>query len=115
MLTIREFVIEDMARRKMSLREYADFLGVTHPTVGRYVNNKDKEVQWAFLVALSRATHTDIGYLARLAAPEVAFESVPDTQIIADRINQLPAPYRKTIIDMVEALLTQQKRPKDGK
>lgn len=109
------FIVDDMQRRKMSLREYAEFLGVTHPTVSRYVNGEHKEIQWGFLVALSRATKIDIGYFARLAAPEVAFENVPDTHIIAERINQLPTPYRKTIIDMVEALLTQQQRPKDRK
>lgn len=115
MLTIQKFIIEDMTRRKMSLREYADFLGVTHPTVSRYAHDEHKEVQWDFLLKLSRATRTDIGYLARLAAPDVAFENVPDTNLIAERINQLPLTYRKTIIDMVEALLAQQQRPKDRK
>lgn len=114
MQTIREFVIEDMERRMMSYREYAEFLGVTHPTVARYINEEKKSMQWDFLVKLSGATKTDIGFLARLAAPEVAFEDVPDATIITQRINQLPSIYRKTIIEMVNALLAQQQRPKHG-
>ena len=113
MLTIAEFMKLDMERRSMSLREYAHFIGSTHPTVSKYLNEPDKHVQWDFLLQLSRATHTDIGTLARMAAPEVAFEDVPDTRIIAERINQLPPDFRKTILDMVEAYLAQQKSAKN--
>lgn len=111
---LAEFMQQDMDRRSMSLREYADFIHSTHPTVAKYLNGTIKRVQWDFVVRLSRATHTDIGTLARLIAPDVAFEQVPDTDIIAQRINQLPPTYRKTILDMVEAYLAQQKRTKNG-
>ena len=113
--TLAEFMKKDMLRRGMSLREYAHFIGSTHPTVARYLNEPHRVPQWEFLVGLSSATHTDIGTLARIAAPEVAFEPVPDTRIIAERINQLPPEFRKTIIDLVESYLAQQKRPKHRK
>ncbi len=112
MKSIAEFIREDMSRRGLSLREYAAFLGSTHPTVAKYLRG-DNQPQWDFLVSLSRATHTDIGTLARIAAPEAAFEDVPDTRIIMDRINQLPPTYRKTIVEMIDGLLYQQERSKD--
>lgn len=99
----------------MTLREYARFIGSTHPTVARYIAGRNKHPQWEFLVNLSRATQTDIGTIARYAAPEVAFERVPDTDIIAQRINQLPPSYRQTILDMVEAYLAQQQGAKNRK
>lgn len=115
MPTIAEFIKQDMERRDMSLREYARFIGSSHPTVSRYLSEPGHHVQWEFLVGLGRATHTDIGTLARYAAPDVAFGDVPDTRIIAERINQLPPDFRKTIMDMIEAYLAQQQRAKDRK
>ena len=112
MQTIQKFIIEDMRKRKMSMREYADFIGVTHPTISKYVRDPEHGIRWEVLLKLSAATHVDIGTLARIAAPDVAYESIPDTKLITDRINQLPPAYRKTIIEMVDALLYQQKRPK---
>lgn len=114
MVTLSEFILQDMADRGMeSLREYAEFIGITHPTLSKYVSNPHKTIQWEFLVKLSRATKTDIGILARYAAPDVAFETLPDTNIIAERINRLPTEFRKTILDMVDAYLAQQKRTKN--
>lgn len=112
MLTIAEFIKQDMKQRGMSIREYADFIGSTHPTVSKYIEGGN-HIQWGFLVSLSRATHVDIGTLARYAAPEVAFEDVPDTRAIMDRINRLPPTYKKTIIEMIDGLLYQQQRSKD--
>lgn len=113
-LTLSEFILQDMKDRGIeSLRDYAVFIGSTHPTVSKYVSDPQKSVQWDFLVQLSRATKTDIGILARYAAPEVAFETMPDTNIIAERINRLPGEFRRTILDMVDAYLAQQKRSKN--
>jgi hypothetical protein len=113
-VTLSEFIVQDMKDRGMeSLREYAEFLGITHPTLSKYVNDPSKSIQWEFLVKLSSKTKTDIGVLARYAAPEVAFETLPDTNIIAERINRLPGEFRKTILDMVDAYLAQQKRTKN--
>jgi transcriptional regulator with XRE-family HTH domain len=97
------------------MREYAEFIGVTHPTISHYINDPEHSIRWDFLVKLSAATHVDIGTLARIAAPDVASEAIPDARVITDRINQLPPTYRKTIIEMVDALLYQQKRPKNQK
>lgn len=93
----------------MSVREYARFIGSTHPTVSKYLKGSD-QITWGFLVGLSNATHVDIGTIARYAAPESTFETVPDTRAIMDRINRLPPSYKKTIIDMIDGLLYQQQR-----
>lgn len=115
MSTISEFIKQDMERRGMSLREYADLIGSTHPTVSKYINEPQHNVQWDFLVRLSRATSTDIGTLARIAAPEAAVEIVPDSMSIAERINRLPVDMRINILDMVNAYLAQNERAKYGK
>jgi predicted transcriptional regulator len=102
-----------MRQRKMSVREYAEFISSTHPTVSKYIGKKQKVIQWDFLMKLSRSTHTDIGYLAQLAAPELVYEGIPSTNVIAERINQLPLSHRRAIIDMVNAYLYQQENAKD--
>ena len=112
---IGDFIKEDMNRRAMTIREYAQFINSTHPTVAKYMNGTIKHVQWEFVVNLSRATKTDIGTLARLIAPDAAFEPIPDSRIIAERINQLPTSLRKSIIEMIDALLAQQQRDKHVK
>lgn len=113
--TIAGFIRKDMTERGMSLREYADFLGSTHPTVSKYLNDPEHHVQWDFLVRLSRATHTDIGTLSRIAAPDVAVEIVPDVMNTAERLNQLPAHMRQDIFALVDAYLTQNERAKNRK
>lgn len=116
MLTIGEFIKQDMESRGIkSYREYADFIGSKHPTVSKYANNRFKRMQWDFLVKLSNATQTDIGTLARYVAPEVTFEILPTTQLIAERIGQLPIGDQEHILKSIDALLAQQQRGKHGK
>lgn len=116
MTTIAEFIRQDMERRGMSLREYADFLGSTHPTVSKYISESGHHVQWDFLVRLSRATNTDIGILARLAAPELAatYEDFPTPEMVLQRLKQIPVEMRRTFLEMIDAYLAQKNRLKNG-
>lgn len=116
MENLAAFIQRDMERRGMSLREYAKFIGSSHPTVARYLNEPDRVPQWEFLVTLSRATHTDIGTLARLAAPDLTIvtSDVPSPELVLQRLTQLPIEFRRTILDMIEAYLAQKNRAKNG-
>lgn len=114
MQTLGQWIQEDMRQRNMSEREYADFWKVTHPVVAKYAADRYKKPQLETLVKLSRATHTDIGFLVRLALPEVAYDIVPGNHIIEGRLNALEAKHRDSIVDQINALLRQQEHTEHG-
>lgn len=115
MQTLGQWIKEDMRSRNMGDREYAIFWGITHPTVKKYAEDRYKKPQLDMLVLLSRATHTDIGFLVRLALPDVAYDDVPDTANIEIRIKALETSDRDSIIKQVDALLLQQEHTKHSK
>lgn len=115
MLTLGQWIREDMVKRNMGVREYAELWDVTHPVVTKYLEDKYKKPQLNTLVKLSRATHTDIGFLVRLALPDVAYDDVPDDVTIGKRVNALDSKNRESITEQVDALLLQQEHTEHSK
>lgn len=115
MQTLGQWIREDMKKRNMGVREYADFWGVRHPTVAKYMADRYKKPQLEVLTKLSRATHTDIGFLVRLTFPDLTFQSAPNIPNIENRINALPAQLRDSIITQIDALLIQQQQTEHRK
>lgn len=73
---LADFINEEMKRRDMSIRQFADFLGVTHPTVSKIIDPRDpKRPSLEFLIKLADVTQSDIRDLVAMVAPEVAGES----------------------------------------
>jgi transcriptional regulator with XRE-family HTH domain len=106
-----EFILEEMRRRGMSAREFADLVGVAHTIVNKFLNHGISEMygdrkvgqpSLDFLEKLSRATNTDICYLISLVAPEAVRVTNPDIDALAlsRRIEQLPD-NAKEVIDAI--------------
>lgn len=93
---LSEFVWQEIVNRRISQREFADLLGVSHTTIGRIVRGEVTDPTLGFLVKLANVTHTDICALIAIIHPE-AFQSGAESRILADRINRLPADQRKLI------------------
>ncbi|MCC6976452.1 MAG: helix-turn-helix transcriptional regulator [Anaerolineae bacterium] len=108
-----DFLLSEMQERRMSARAFADFVGVTHSTINKFLGFGEREVGYPsvdFLVKLAAATKTDIRYLITLVVPESV---LPDAEISTDavrlskKIEQLPEEYRK-MIDAILAIATGQ-------
>lgn len=93
------FIKEEMVRREMSLREFAAFVNVTHPTISRIVD-KNASPTLEFLVKLSRSTHTDIRFLVSLAVPDAVYGQDVDAIVLTQRINRL-SNKQKQLLDLV--------------
>lgn len=98
---LADFVLGEIDSRRVSLREFADMVGVSHSTLSRLINKPDSPISFELLTKLAAATKTDIGIIARLAAPHVAVGGV-DIERLASRISRLPADKRR-VVDMVIA------------
>lgn len=104
--TLGAFIHAEMVHHNMTAREFADFVGVTHSTINKFLNHGisntyggkqvgDPSIE--FLVKLSKATHTDICTLVALVAPDVSNTNAR-AHIIAERISRLP-PEQQDMMD----------------
>ena len=76
----------------MSQREFAEFVGVSHVTVGRAMQDDAPTASPEFAMQLARATHTDVIALFLLAYPEaeaLANQSA-SARLAGDQFDKLP-------------------------
>ena len=107
-----EFIQKELENRHMTVTEYGDKSGIAHTILFRLLKGSATPTLGT-LTKLARYSHTDIGVLARLVVPEAAYDTMPDVQIIAEQINQLPAIYREAMVAMIRGLLAEQQRRED--
>lgn len=104
-----EFIQKELDNRNMTVTEFGDKSGIAHTILFRLLKGSATPTLGT-LTKLARYCKTDIGILARLCVPEAAFDTVPDVDIIAQQINQLPAVYREAMVAMIRGLLAEQQR-----
>ena len=103
-----DFLRAEMQNRDMSAYALGDFIGVSHTTINKLVEFGDKEVGYPsleFMIKLARATKLDIRYLIMLVVPEDTLESnavSPEFLRLSERIERLPAEYRKVVEMMID-------------
>jgi transcriptional regulator with XRE-family HTH domain len=96
--TLRDFLMEEMKRREMSMRQFAEFVGVAHTTVTRAVDPvSPPPPSFDFLVKLAKATKTDIRTIAAIVAPDAVIDQSPEVLMLAERISRLTDDQRKLI------------------
>jgi transcriptional regulator with XRE-family HTH domain len=74
METLRDFVIAEIDKRHMSIREFARLVGVANVSISAVINPGDRAVKAPsidFLLKLAKATKTNVFILLVLAYPEV--------------------------------------------
>lgn len=109
--TLGEFILEEMRKRDMSAREFADLVGVANTVINKFLNHGISETygeqkvgqpSLGFLGKLSKATNTDICYLITLVVPDAVRVTNPDIDALAlsRRIEQLPD-NAKEVIDAI--------------
>ena len=101
---LRRFLQDEMNVRNLSIREFAEFVGVTHTTIVRMLSERP-EVRnngptLETILKIAAATHKDVMTLLTLAYPD-QFAGVDtlsaDARIIAQRLERLDPTIRKSI------------------
>lgn len=101
--TMGDWLLAEVEKRGMSVREFAAFIGVAHTTLNRLLDYGTKDVGYPsvdLLFKLARATKTDISQLMRLLDASIAeFDNQFDAQthIFAGQFQQLSARERHMV------------------
>lgn len=98
-LTLRGFILAEMNRRKLSMRQFAALIGVSHGTVSRFMADVEALPTLDFLVKLSRGTNADLVALLGLVYPEDVrqYDGDPEGRIFLKRYKELPEETREFI------------------
>jgi transcriptional regulator with XRE-family HTH domain len=98
-MTLSEFIVEEMKRLEItSVRQFAEFIGVTHPTVLRLIDDPEAQPTLDFLGKLAKATKTDIRTLVSMVLPDAVITQSVDAVVLAEKISRLPK-EKQEIID----------------
>lgn len=104
MQNLREFLIEEMHKRRMSGREFANMVGVASSTIVRFTAEEYKKKNPApsldFLVKLSKATRVDLCILVAYVHPELT-NTDAQSAIIGALASQLPADKQEAMLAML--------------
>ncbi len=95
-----QFVKDEMRRRDMSARQFAEFVDVAPTTITRAIDEKAPSTPGIdFIIKLANATHVSVTALVEMAYPDVAESTSPhaSTRILAQQIEQLPDGLRQAV------------------
>jgi transcriptional regulator with XRE-family HTH domain len=104
--SLGDFLDQEIHKRKMSVREFADLVGVTHPTIIKFREHGKKDVgnpSIEFLIKLAQATNTSLIALLAMSFPDAVplLDVDADTLILSQRIQKLPDHIRQAINDLL--------------
>lgn len=96
-MNLSEFILEEMKKREMSMREFSSYVGVSPTTISNTLNPQKNIIPSTdFLAKLADATHTDIATLIAMVFPELT-DLNPEIMLLAMRISQLHPEQQKMI------------------
>jgi transcriptional regulator with XRE-family HTH domain len=106
-----DFLRHEMQNRQMSNSSFAEFVGVSHTTINRFIDFGERETGYPsieFLIKLATATQTDMRYLITLIVPpDVLFEAEtsPEFVHLSKQIELLKPAYQQIIKLIIDAQL----------
>jgi transcriptional regulator with XRE-family HTH domain len=101
--SLRAFVTSEMNKRGMSIRQFADFIGVSHPIISNIVNEGDSEITLKLLTSLAIATNTDVRVLVAMVVPNAVFRQDIDIIELAERIRRLPKEAQEIVRGFIKS------------
>lgn len=100
----RNFLEDEMKKRSLSARQFADFVGVGHTTINRLIDPRNVvPPSMEVLLKVSNATKRSLLSLVELAYPnEVSDTNLsPSAQILAQDIEELPDNLKEAVLALV--------------
>ena len=102
---LRVFIREEMDKRKMSARQFADLLSVATSTITTHLHEADQaQPTLDFLRKLAQGTKVPLAVIIAMAYPDVAGEISdisPDILLIATRLHKKDKTIRDIIMRLV--------------
>lgn len=117
-----QFVQHEMERRGMSIREFAEMVGVSHPVISKLLDERFDESRLpsvGLIAKLAKATHTNAVTLLVMAYPDleedltVLLGANSGVLLRSQRIEQLPDNLREAI-DTIIFERAQFSKPNNG-
>lgn len=100
----REFIKDQMFRREMSARQFAEFVDVAPTTITRAIDEADPSTPGIdFLLKLAQATHVELSTLVDMAYPDIATstKASPSSRVLAQQIEELPDGIREVVVAII--------------
>lgn len=112
---LKAFLQSELKRRDISMRQFADMVGVSHATISRLVapDTEEVNVSLEFLLKLSKTTGTPLTLLIKMVDPEVPVETgalSASGYLMAQRIESLPDDIRAIVTDDTASIAHVNKR-----
>lgn len=112
--TLGDFLTEEINRRHMNVFRFAQFIGVSHTTVNKFLDYGKKDVGYPsvdFVIKLAKATNTDISVIMALIDPTVPTgEHQPLTGLLAEEIESLTDHQRKMVAAFIQTIKTYEEK-----
>jgi transcriptional regulator with XRE-family HTH domain len=109
-VTFREFINTEMRSRDMSIRQFAQFVGVDHSTLVRLLDEKHNRTPSLEVMAnISKATGVNLMTMISLLFPD-ASEISGEAWLIAQQVDRLPEAERRMITDSIVGALLRHKK-----
>lgn len=106
MTPIGQYVLDEMRRRGLSIRQFALELGVTHPTVSRIVDPRDPGMPTLeFLVKLAKFTGEDIRNIVVMVAPSEVSGTEAGTAALELRYRRLTEEQKQIVDNLITGLV----------
>lgn len=109
--SLGDFLRDEMNRRGMSANKFAEFIGVSHTSINKFLEYGEQDIGYPsveFVVKLARATNTDAGYVMSLIEPDVTMLPVHEmderTLLHAKKYNRLSDNKRELVERFVQLL-----------
>lgn len=109
---LSNFLEDEIRKRQMSAREFAHFIGVSHQTIGKFLDYGKRDVGYPsadFILKLAKATNTNPAVIMAMIDPDVPTSESgqygPDTRLIADQVQQLSDLERRMVQIFIRTLI----------
>ncbi len=110
---LRDFLIGEMRKRGLGgARNFARFVGVSHPTILRAINDENPSVPTAPTIRkIAKATGVDAVLLLAIASADASDADIDiDARILAQQIKQLDPDERRVIANFIRGALSDKAR-----
>lgn len=106
-MTFAEFLQQEMRRRDLSVRQFAEVIGIDHSTLSKLMRfEKPPTPSTETLIAVSKATGVSLTTLIALAFPDLKnIEVTANVLMLAERIERLPPDKRDLIDSLIMGML----------
>lgn len=108
--TLQNFILDEIKKRQMSMRKFAEALDIAPSTLSRILDTKNpSQPTIETLIKLAEMTHTSLETLTALAYPDLAdaTKMSPTARVVGQNFEKLPEDLQNTIMTIIRNSVTE--------